>query len=144
MKRVVKLRMLPTDAESAALADTLRTCSEAASWLSNAMHTHRVRRKFDAHKRFYCQIRERFGLSAQPTIRVIGKVSDAYTTLRANIDAGSYGPPGSDRRKAVQQKPIRFRADEGRRLTSAVCRGKSLTPLARARRQCRSGRPMAD
>jgi putative transposase len=111
MKRVVKLRMLPTDAESAALADTLRTCNEAASWLSNAMHDHRVRRKFDAHKRFYCQIREKFGLSAQPTIRVIGKVSDAYTTLRANIDAGSYGPPGSDRRKAVQQKPIRFRAD---------------------------------
>jgi putative transposase len=111
MKRVVKLRMLPTDAESAALADTLRTCNEAASWLSNAMHTHRVRRKFDAHKRFYCQIRETFGLSAQPTIRVIGKVSDAYTTLRANTDAGSYGPPGSDRRKAVQQKPIRFRAD---------------------------------
>ena len=52
-----------------------------------------------AHKRFYRQIRQRFGLSAQPTIRVIGKVSDAYTTLRANIDAGNYGPPGSDREK---------------------------------------------
>jgi putative transposase len=111
MKRVVKLRMLPTDAESAALADTLRTCNEAALWLSSAMHIHRVRRKFDAHKLFYRQIRERFGLSAQPTIRVIGKVSDAYTTLSANIDAGSYGPPCSDRRKAVQDRPIRFRAD---------------------------------
>jgi putative transposase len=111
MKQVVKLRILPSDAESAALSGTLRTCNEAASWLSNAMHAQGVRRKFDAHRRFYSQMRPRFGLSAQPTIRVIGKVSDAYTTLRANIDAGSYGPPGSERRKAVHLRPIRFRAD---------------------------------
>ncbi len=109
MKQVVKLRMLPSDVESAALADTLRTCNEAASWLSVAMHTQRVRRKFDAHRRFYSQIRERFGLSAQATIRVIGKVSDAYTTLHANINAGNYGPPGSERRKAIQQRAVRFR-----------------------------------
>src|SRR5271163_1859720 len=119
MKRVVKLRMLPTDAESAALADTLRTCSEAASWLSNAMHTHRVRRKFDAHKRFYCQIRERFGLSAQPTIRVIGKVSDAYTTLRAGIDVGTqcgvsvgYLADHPDRWLRRQSKPLTYLAVE--------------------------------
>jgi putative transposase len=55
--------------------------------------------------------RSGFGLSAQPAIRVIGKVADAYTTRNANIDAGNYGPHGSAKRKAVAATPIGFRAD---------------------------------
>jgi hypothetical protein len=98
VKQVVKVRMLPTKGEAAALEATLGTCNSAASWLSAVMHAERVHRKHDAQKRFYTELKGRFGLSAQPAIRVIGKVADAYTTLRANIDAGTYGPPGSDRR----------------------------------------------
>ena len=95
VKQVIKLRMLPTEAEAAALDETLRMCNAAASWLSQQMHTARVFRKIDAQHRFYTELRERFGLAAQSAIRVIGKVSDAYATLRANIAAGNYGPPGS-------------------------------------------------
>ena len=76
------------------------------------MHADQVRGKRDAQKRFYTELKRRFGLSAQPAIRVIGKVADAYATLRANIDSGNYGPPGSPRRKAVSGKPIGFQADE--------------------------------
>jgi hypothetical protein len=36
--------------------------------------------------------------AAAPAIRVIAKVAEAYTTLRANIEAGNYGPPGSPKR----------------------------------------------
>jgi hypothetical protein len=46
------------------------------------MHEQRVRGKFTAQKRFYTELKAGFGLSAQPAIRVIGKVADAYTTLR--------------------------------------------------------------
>jgi len=42
---------------------------------------------------------------------VIGKVADAYTTLRANIKAGNCGPPGSERRNKVAARPISFRAE---------------------------------
>jgi hypothetical protein len=111
MKQVVKLRMLPTHEQAAALQATLRTCNSAASWLSTAMHARQVHRKHDAQKQFYGELKQRFGLSAQPAIRVIGKVADAYTTLRANIEAGNYGPPGAKTRKAVQQTPIGFRSD---------------------------------
>jgi putative transposase len=111
VKQVVKVRMLPSLAEAAALAATLYTCNSAASWLSAGMHAERVHRKRDAQTRFYAELKVRFGLSAQPAIRVIGKVADAYATLRANIDAGNCGPPGSERRKAVSGKPISFRAD---------------------------------
>jgi len=111
VKQVVKVQILPTADQAAALQATLNTCNEAASWLSTGMHTERVRRKHDAQKRFYTDLKERFGLSAQPAIRVIAKVADAYTTLKANIDAGNYGPPCSQKRTAVAATPIGFRAD---------------------------------
>jgi IS605 OrfB family transposase len=109
VKQVVKVRVLPTEAEAAALEETLRTCNRAASWLSERMHAVRVFRKIDAQQRFYAELRDRFGLAAQPTIRVIGKVADAYAALHANMAAGNYGPPGSERRRKVEESPIVFR-----------------------------------
>jgi putative transposase len=111
VKQVVKVRTLPTEEQAAALGATLHACNDAASWLSGRMHDQRVRRKHEAQKHFYTELKQRFGLSAQPAIRVIGKVAGAYTPLRANIDAGNYGPPGSAKRKTIAAKPIGFRAD---------------------------------
>jgi len=107
---VVKLRILPTDRQSQALDETLRKCNAAASWLSEQMHMARVFRKLDAQHRFYTELRERFSLAAQPTIRVIGKVADAYAALRANIAAGTYGPPNSDGRRKIEESPVVFRS----------------------------------
>jgi putative transposase len=115
MKQVVKVRMLPTEAESVALLATLNVCNIAAAWLSGKMHAARVHHKIDAQKRFYAELRHSFGLAAQPTIRVIAKVADAYTSLRASIAAGNHGPPGADRRAAILAKPITFRADAAQR-----------------------------
>jgi putative transposase len=111
VKQVIKVRMLPSEDQAATLGDTLNTCNRAASWLSAGMHEQQVHGQRDAQKRFYAELKERFGLSAQPAIRVIGKVAGAYAALRANIEAGNYGPPGSPNRKNVQDTPIRFRAD---------------------------------
>jgi putative transposase len=111
MKQVVKVRILPTDSEAAALGATLSACNSAASWLAAAMHEQRVHGKYDVHKRFYMELKARFGLSAQPAIRVIGKVADAYASLRANLAAGAYGPPGSPRRTKAAATPIAFSTD---------------------------------
>jgi hypothetical protein len=105
-RQVIKVRVMPTDSEAAALDATLNACNSAASWLSAAMYSaamykERVHRKYDAHKHFYTELRARFGLSAQPAVRVIGKVADAYASLRANLAAGRCGPPGSPRRNKV-------------------------------------------
>ncbi|KAA2254085.1 IS200/IS605 family element transposase accessory protein TnpB [Solihabitans fulvus] len=113
VKHVVQVRLLPTPEQASALLATLHACNTAASWLSEQMHTNRVFGKFDVQKRFYTALRERFGLAAQPAIRVIGKTVDAYTTLRANLKAGNYGPPGSDRRRTVEDTPIAFRPHAG-------------------------------
>jgi IS605 OrfB family transposase len=109
VKQVVKVRVLPTDEQAAALHGTMHTCNEAASWLSRRMHAARLHRKHDVQKLFYAELRERFGLSAQSAIRTIGKVADAYAALRANLAAGNCGPPGSDRRRKIEGSPIVFR-----------------------------------
>ena len=111
VKQVVKVRMLPTVEQAAALQATLRSCNEAASWLSAGMHAEHLHRKHEAQQRFYIEIKGLFGLSAQPAIRVIGKVAATYASLRANIAAGNYGPPGSAKRTKVAATPIAFRAD---------------------------------
>lgn len=49
------------------------------------------------------------GLSAQPSLHVIRKVADAYTTLKANIRAGNLGRVGSPRRTKAESTPVRFR-----------------------------------
>jgi putative transposase len=111
VKQIVQVRLLPTPEQASALASTLRICNEAASWLSGQVHRERVWHKRDVQKNWYSELRDRFGLSAQPAIRVIGKVADAYATLRANLRAGNYGPQGSQRRRTIDATPIRFRPD---------------------------------
>jgi putative transposase len=73
------------------------------------MHAARVFRRINAQHRFYSDLRGRFGLAPQPSIRIIGKVADAYAAPRANFAAGDYGPPGSDRCRRVDESPIVFR-----------------------------------
>jgi putative transposase len=113
VKLAVQVRLLPTPEQAAALLATLNACNAAASWLSGQMHTAGIFRKFGVQKRFYAEMRERFELAAQPAIRVIGKTCDAYTTLRANLNAGNYGLPGSSRRRKVEATPIVFRPEAG-------------------------------
>ncbi|WP_143466967.1 hypothetical protein [Lentzea kentuckyensis] len=104
---------MPTPEQAVALRATLLACNAAASWLSERMHAASEFRKFDVQKRFYAELRDRFGLAAQPTIRVIGKTVDAYTTLRANLTAGNYGRPGTDRRRKIESSPVAFRPEAG-------------------------------
>ena len=133
VKQVVKVRALPTRGEAAALTETLRTSNAAASWLSAQMHAARVFRKIGAQRHFYTELRERFGLAAQPAIRVIGKVADAYTALRFNIAAGNYGPPGSDRRAESRDHRLCFGPRRRSPSTRVVCPGGSQTTLGVAR-----------
>jgi putative transposase len=96
VKQVVKVRTLPAAAEADALEQALRVCNAATTWLSQQMHAARV---------FYGSGRA-WGAAA---IRVIGKVYDAYTSLHPNIAAGNHGPPGTERRRRVEDSPIAFR-----------------------------------
>jgi putative transposase len=110
VKLVVQVKLLPTAVQAEALSATLRACNEAATWLSRIAYEERVFSRAGLQKLAYTQVKAR-GLSAQPALHVIRKTADAYTSLRANIEAGNLGGPRSRRRRKATSKPICFRPD---------------------------------
>jgi putative transposase len=109
VKLVVQLKLLPTSAQAAALAATLHACNKAAGYVSRMAFEQNVTSRNELQKLCYHDIKDRFGLSAQPAVRVVKKVVDAYTTLRANIRVGNLGSEKSARRIKACSKPIAFR-----------------------------------
>ncbi|MEU8762009.1 transposase [Streptomyces sp. NPDC048659] len=106
------MRLLPASTHDAdALSATVHTCNQAANSVSEAAHTKGLKRRNELQEAVYYDTKAAFGLAAQPTVRVIKKVVDAYAALRATIDAGNLGPRGSKRRLRAEATPIRFRAD---------------------------------
>ncbi|MEU3310853.1 transposase [Nocardiopsis sp. NPDC006832] len=111
MKLVVRVKLLPSLEQAQALQATLHTCNEAADHASQVAQTTGARNKYALQEATYHELKARFALSAQPTVRVIGKVCDAYTTRQANLKAGNLGRKGSPRRQRVESTPISFRPD---------------------------------
>ncbi|MFD6327064.1 hypothetical protein ACFWOL_30430 [Streptomyces sp. NPDC058442] len=97
MKIVAQVKLLPVSAHDAdALAATLRACNRAANLASEmAFRTGKVRRNA-LQAAVYHRLKADFDLGAQPAVRVVKKVCDAYATLKANLKAGNYGPAGSE------------------------------------------------
>ncbi|WP_040702871.1 RNA-guided endonuclease InsQ/TnpB family protein [Nocardiopsis ganjiahuensis] len=111
MKVVVRVKLLPSPEQARALAATLHACNRAANHASQVAQDSGARHKYALQEKVYHQLKSDFGLSAQPAVRVIGKVADAYTTRAANLEAGNLGPKGSASRQRVEATPIAFRAD---------------------------------
>ncbi|MER6956544.1 transposase [Streptomyces sp. NPDC000618] len=109
MKLAVRVKLLPTPEQASALAATLRACNEAANWLSSEAFNHQVTSRAGLQARAYGDLRAR-GLSAQPALHVVRKVSDAYAVLKAHARVGNLGEPGSQRYVRATSKPITFRA----------------------------------
>ncbi|ONI90155.1 transposase [Actinosynnema sp. ALI-1.44] len=106
----MQVKLLPTPAQAAALAATLRGCNTAADRVSVVAFERKVFSRNDLHRLVYPELRAG-GLGAQAAVRTIKKVVDAYTTLRANLRAGNLGRAGSRRRVKAESKPITFRPD---------------------------------
>ncbi|MFI6963911.1 RNA-guided endonuclease InsQ/TnpB family protein [Streptomyces sp. NPDC050255] len=109
MKLVVRVKLLPTPVQAAALEGTLHVCNEAASWAAQVAFEEGVHRPLGLRKHTYTEIRQRWGLGAQAAQHAIKKTCDAYTALKANLRGGRYGRPGTKRHTRVSGKPVTFR-----------------------------------
>ncbi|MFE2737314.1 RNA-guided endonuclease InsQ/TnpB family protein [Streptomyces sp. NPDC059349] len=109
MKLVVRVKLLPTPVQAAALEATLHACNEAATWAASVAFEKEARCPRELRKHTYAEIRVRWGLGAQAAQHAIKKTCDAYTTLKANLRAGRYGRPGTRRHIRAAGKPIAFR-----------------------------------
>ncbi|NEA62167.1 RNA-guided endonuclease TnpB family protein [Streptomyces sp. SID12488] len=111
MKLVVRVKLLPTPVQAAALEATLTACNEAANWVSAEAFAKKPTSKRALRDRTYSAVKERWGLGAQAAQHSIKKTADAYTSLRANLKAGNYGRPGTKRYEKAAGEPITFRAE---------------------------------
>jgi len=78
MKLIAQVKLQPTDEQARALLDTLEKANAACNYVSDVAWETRMFQQFDLHKLVYYPTREKFGLSAQVTVRIEAKVSDAY------------------------------------------------------------------
>ncbi|MDI9549298.1 MAG: transposase [Chloroflexota bacterium] len=78
MKLIAQVKLQPTPDQAEALRQTMLAYNDAANYISDQAWMRKSFRAYDLHHATYYAVRERFGLSAQLTIRVIKDVADAY------------------------------------------------------------------
>ncbi|WP_329126163.1 RNA-guided endonuclease InsQ/TnpB family protein [Streptomyces sp. NBC_01465] len=111
MKLVVRVKLLPSPVQATALEATLHACNRAANHVSRVAFERGIKDRNGLQRLLYTDVKSTFGLSAQPTVRAIKKVADAYTTLTAQARNGLLGKPTSQRYRAAMSHPIAFRPE---------------------------------
>jgi len=82
MKLIAAVKLKPSPIQERMLRQTLERCNAACTWLAAKGFETSVFRQYDLHKLAYREVRERFDLTAQATVRCIAKVADAYKISR--------------------------------------------------------------
>src|SRR6266516_2205507 len=72
------LKLAPSPEESNALLETVHAFNDACNAIANVAFAEQLANKFELQKLVYADIRKRYGLSSQLTIRAISKVVDSY------------------------------------------------------------------
>jgi IS605 OrfB family transposase len=78
MKQPVLLKLAPTPDQHAALLRTLESFNAACNAIAEVAVAQHSANKIELQKFVYYDIRQRFGLSSQMTVRAIAKVAEAY------------------------------------------------------------------
>lgn len=82
MKLIAQVRLFPDGQQRIALKQTLETANTACDYISEQAWQSQTFRRYDLQNLAYYDVRERFKLAAQMTIRCLAKVADAYTLDR--------------------------------------------------------------
>ena len=72
VKTTFQVKLLPPPKQHADLLETMRVFNEACAWIAERAHDEDVTGKFRIHKATYYEARQRFGMTAQLTVRAIG------------------------------------------------------------------------
>jgi len=78
MYLTLKIKLAPDQQQHQALLKTMHTFNKACNDIAETVFKHQCANKINLQKLVYYDIRERYGLSAQMTIRAIAKVVEAY------------------------------------------------------------------
>jgi len=78
MKQTLLVKLLPSPEQFKALSETMETFNNACNEIAEVAFEHRTANKVKLQKLVYYNVRRKYGLSAQLTIRAISKVAEAY------------------------------------------------------------------
>lgn len=78
MKLIAQIKLQPTKEQYQQLKQTLKHANQACDFISQYAWDNKVFGKFKLQKLVYYEVRNKFGLSAQMTVRCLAKVADAY------------------------------------------------------------------
>jgi len=78
MLQTLMVKLSPTQEQHTALLKTMHTFNKACDFIAETAFSIRSASKFKLQRIVYRQVREKFGLSAQLTIRAIAKTCEAY------------------------------------------------------------------
>jgi IS605 OrfB family transposase len=82
MKQTLMIKLAPTPEQYQSLLKTMERFNDACNYASEQAFGNSTFGQFYLHKIVYRTIRERFGMSAQMTIRAVAQVSQSYKTDR--------------------------------------------------------------
>lgn len=74
----VKIKLLTNKEQHDLLLDTMKHFNQACNYISQIAFNNKVYGKIRLQKMCYYDVREKFNLSSQMTVRAIGKVSESY------------------------------------------------------------------
>jgi IS605 OrfB family transposase len=80
MLLTLKSKLIVTSEQKESLLKTMEKFNEACNFISKFAYENKIFGKFAIQKHIYYEIRETFGLSAQMTVRAVGKVIESYKT----------------------------------------------------------------
>ncbi len=78
MKLIVKVKLLPTPEQKASLIKTIEIFNNACNYISEIAQQNKKFGQVSLHHLCYRAVRDKFNLSAQMTVRAIGKVKESY------------------------------------------------------------------
>jgi IS605 OrfB family transposase len=80
MLKTLKIKLLPNNIQHSQLIETMQFFNKACNEISNEAFVTKIYSKFKLQKIVYYNIRNKYKLSAQLTIRAISKVCESYKT----------------------------------------------------------------
>jgi putative transposase len=131
MKLVAAVKLLPGKEQVKLLKETLEQCNAACTWLAAKGFEAQTFRQYDLHKLVYAEVRAKFGLAAQVTVRSIAKVADAFKVNRAVSPV--FRPLAA---QPYDERILRF-TDEGNTVSLWTIRGRVKVPVVMGEHQKR-------
>lgn len=78
MKQTLMIKLAPTHEQYKALVKTMESFNQACNYASKIAFETKTFGQFYIHRLIYHELRSKFGLSSQMTIRAVAQVSDSY------------------------------------------------------------------